>query len=77
VAANPTHIIFEHAINDAMYGNSGITERPNGWWTTIEALVVRLRTVLPNTKLLSHPSGDIGSHLSDLIRFGNQYSCNF
>lgn len=52
VALNPTHIFIEFAINDSVYFGANASDRTNGWKTAMEALVVRLRTALPNARLI-------------------------
>jgi hypothetical protein len=52
VTAAPTHIVIEYAINDSVYFGANGSDRENGWQTVAEALIVRLRTVLPDAKLI-------------------------
>lgn len=51
VALNPTHIFIEYAINDVSYTWLP-NDRTNDWWPAAEALIRRLRTELPNAKLM-------------------------
>jgi len=50
VAENPDHIFIEYGVNDSAF-NSFNTDRTEGWWPAAEALIVQLRTQLPNAKL--------------------------
>jgi hypothetical protein len=51
IANNPTHVVIEYAINDSAYASFG-SDRTDGWWTASEALIVRLRSELPEAKLV-------------------------
>jgi lysophospholipase L1-like esterase len=52
-ARDPKVVFIEFAVNDtAFISGGGGTDRANGWWPCQEAMIRRLRTDLPNARLV-------------------------